>query len=237
VPTVLVAITAFGPSLDADLRSPEALQTVIGAMAEAIGINPAYISIPRVDYVLSLLIGLPGLNVTDSGRVRAAVTNITRSEARGTIVQVFAMNMHSNRRRLQQQQAYAEALVMVSNTDMSAVAEFNATVVLAAANGTLTVAMLAAGVPTTSATVAAPPSTGAQFHFAIRCAPLPGVVSGVPDTTAVLQAVSPDGLYSINGFLADLSAAGLGTINSIIVSQAAIAGAFSLCFEAILLVL
>jgi K+ transporter len=44
-------------------------------------------------------------------------------------------------------------------------------------------------------------------------------------------------LYSSTGFLADLSAAGLGTIDSMIVSLAAIAGAFSLCSEAIALVL
>jgi hypothetical protein len=196
-------------------------------MAAAIDINPAYISIPRVDYVLSLIIGLPGQNVTDSHNVRAAMTNITLSEARGTVVQVFAMNVHSNRRRLQQQQAYAEALVMAFNTDMSAVADFNDTVVLAAANGTLTVAMIAAGVRASSANVAAPPSTGAQFHFAIQCAPLPGVTSGVPSTTAVLQAVSPAGLYASTGFLTDLNAAGLGTITSMFVSQAAVAGAFA----------
>jgi hypothetical protein len=83
VPSVLIALTAFGPSLDADLT--DALQSVPDAMARALGTHPSFVTIQLVEYALQTTFALPGAPASVSqvsAAVAAAMSSITVARAR-----------------------------------------------------------------------------------------------------------------------------------------------------------
>jgi hypothetical protein len=126
-----------------------------------------------------------------------------------------------------------EATALASGANVSDVRAFNVTLFSVVADGSLTLALQAAGVNTTGAVLPVPPALGLQLNLAIQCpAGAVDATTGalLANTSTMLRSVSPGGALDASAsLLANISArGGLGNISSVVVSLTPIVGAFAL---------
>jgi hypothetical protein len=228
-PTVFVGVTLFGASLATNLTAG-VLSSVSQLLAQAAGTNTSFLSVQSTQYVLAMVLAVPGV-APDAGvgassiiTALAAATGAGGS-GRGVALQVLGVNAGGVRRLL----SSVEATVLAYSANSSAVLAFNGTLFSVVDNGSLTRALQAAGVNTTAATLSVPPVTGIQLNLAIQCPT--GVVDvngmALPNATVMLQNVSPGAaLDASESLLSNLSSAGLGNISSVVVSLTPTVGAF-----------
>jgi hypothetical protein len=215
VPTVFVSITAFGDLLDVNLAAGK-LQSVAAAMADSLGTDTSLVIVTSEQYVLQSIVALPSSNVSDAVRTAVAAVFI-KTGASSTQV----LGMSATSRRL----LALEVTVASTFANYSAMAAFNTTLTAAVANGSFSASLQQLGVRS-AAYLPVRAASGAQFSFMIQC---PGGTSVggtvLPDVTAVLQGVSQTGIDAYTGFHSELDAAGLGVIDSVVVTRLPVASA------------
>jgi hypothetical protein len=218
-PTVFVGVTLFGTSFATNV-TPAVLSSVSQLLAAAAGTNTSFLSVRSIDYVLSLVLAIPAADAS-SASIRTALAAAIKMPA--TALQVLGVNAGGARRRL----LAVEATALAYSANFSDVLTFNATLFSVIGNGSLTLALQAAGVNTTDVALSVPPVTGVQLNLAIVCPA--GAVdangTALPDAATMVQSVSPGMLDASSSLLGNLSSTGLGDISSVVVSLSPTVGA------------
>ena len=217
-PTVLVGVTLFGDSLD-DSIEDDGLSQVIVAFASAVGTSASLVSILSVEYVLSIVVALPGVSASsDLGAgVNAALQVVTGGGLPDVSLQTRGI-MSGGTAQLRRLLATTEVAALATSANLADMLAVNATLVQAIDNGTLTRALNAVGVNTTGAALPVLPLTGAQFHFAILCPEGAAGSTPLPGASDVIAAVSPGALDASATLINDFNAIGLGVISSVSVT-------------------
>ncbi len=201
-------------------------QAITAATAAALGTDASLVIINRVEYVLSFVVALPGINASagiSNPSVRSAVAAATGSSLAMQVLGVNAVEM--SRRRLLT--SVLEATLFAFRSNSSLVGAFNASLVAAVANGGLTSALRAAGVNTSGAVLPVGPVNGVQFGITVQC-PIGATDAdgtALPNVTQVLSAAAPGALDATPTLAMDLTAAGLSNISGVKITLAPIAGA------------
>ena len=213
---MLAGFTAVGVPLGQPL-SAQAVASMTAAVAVQVGAPPELVSLSRdVEYALAVMLSLSASSGVNGAAVHTALLAATAST--DVTVQVNGITVVPVRRR-RLSAAETTVTLLAYSTDWSRMPAFNASLYATAANGSLTTALVAAGVGTSGAALAAPPLSCAQFGVAVQCPP------GTLDSAQVLRSMQPSALAASASLLDSLNSAGMGNITAFAVSQSPIVGA------------
>ena len=150
----------------------------------------------------------------------------TGASSAGVSLNMLGVNTGASRRKLL---GSVEFSAMAYSANLAAIIALNITLHSAVSNGSLTAALVRAGINATGVELPVPPDAGAQFHVQVQCPD--GAVgtdgSPLPSAAEMLQRTSPGALDASTQLLADIAAVGLGVISRMAVTLSPILGALS----------
>ena len=224
-----MGVTLFGASLDDNIEA-DGLGAVAHAFAAALGTTSSLVSIQSVEYVLQIVIATPGVDAASASRSKAAVgaalLSATGASSAGVSLNMLSVNMDASRRKLL---GTVEFTAMAYSASLAAVLSMNTTLYSAVSDGSLTAALVTAGVNATGVELPVPTDAGAQFHVQVQCPDSAVGTDGTPRPSAAarLRRASAGALDASTQLLPDIAAVGLGVISHAAVTLSPILGAHS----------